>query len=165
MCGHKSAPTSGGKTLVAELLILRALLQQNGTMALLVVPFIALAMEKRDYLRDVWAPLQVGRVCWPQQVRFSSALFDSAAWGCFVTWTTRGELMVAHCSRVFNARKTRHGNIFLRANRRRGEGVTLGRVGVKTTDLKAVGALFVCLRMTQTRDACECWDHDDGRAS
>lgn len=56
--GH-SAPTSGGKTLVAELLLLRALLQHNGTMALLVVPFVALAMEKRDYLRDVWAPLQV----------------------------------------------------------------------------------------------------------
>lgn len=44
---------------MAELLLLRALLQHNGTMALLVVPFIALAMEKRDYLRDVWAPLQV----------------------------------------------------------------------------------------------------------
>lgn len=44
---------------MAELLILRALLQHNGTMALLVVPFIALATEKRDYLRDVWAPLEV----------------------------------------------------------------------------------------------------------
>lgn len=44
---------------MAELLLLRALLQHNGTMALLVVPFIALAMEKRDYLREVWAPLQV----------------------------------------------------------------------------------------------------------
>lgn len=47
---------------MAELLLLRALLQHNGTMVLLVVPFIALAMEKRDYLRDVWAPLQVGRL-------------------------------------------------------------------------------------------------------
>ena len=59
MVGTHSAPTSGGKTLVAELLLLRALLQHNGTMVLLVVPFIALATEKRDYLRDVWAPLQV----------------------------------------------------------------------------------------------------------
>lgn len=56
---HLSAPTSGGKTLVFELLLLRALLRHNNTMAILVVPFIALAMEKRDYLRDVWAPLQV----------------------------------------------------------------------------------------------------------
>ena len=56
---QSSAPTSGGKTLVAEVLLLRALLQHDGTMALLVVPFIALAMEKRDYLREVWAPLQV----------------------------------------------------------------------------------------------------------
>lgn len=54
-----SAPTSGGKTLVAELLLLRALLKHDGTMALLVVPYVALALEKRDYLRDVWSPLQV----------------------------------------------------------------------------------------------------------
>lgn len=54
-----SAPTSGGKTLVAELLLLRALLKHNGTMALLVVPYVALALEKRDYFRDVWGPLQV----------------------------------------------------------------------------------------------------------
>eukprot|EP00752_Nemacystus_decipiens_P002246 g2129.t1 len=54
-----SAPTSGGKTLVAELLLLRALLMHNGTMALLVVPYVALALEKRDYLRDVWSPLQL----------------------------------------------------------------------------------------------------------
>ncbi|CAM9598989.1 unnamed protein product, partial [Ectocarpus sp. 12 AP-2014] len=54
-----SAPTSGGKTLVAELLLLRALLKHSGTMALLVVPYVALALEKRDYLRDVWSPLQL----------------------------------------------------------------------------------------------------------
>ena len=47
---------------MAELLVLRALLQHNGTMVLFVVPFIALATEKRDYLRDVWAPLQVRRL-------------------------------------------------------------------------------------------------------
>ena len=44
---------------MAELLLLRALLKHNGTMALLVVPYVALALEKRDYLRDVWSPLQV----------------------------------------------------------------------------------------------------------
>ncbi|CAN0182422.1 unnamed protein product, partial [Hapterophycus canaliculatus] len=54
-----SAPTSGGKTLVAELLLLRALLKHSGTMALVVVPYVALALEKRDYFRDVWSPLQV----------------------------------------------------------------------------------------------------------
>lgn len=44
---------------MAELLLLRALLKHSGTMALLVVPYVALALEKRDYLRDVWSPLQV----------------------------------------------------------------------------------------------------------
>lgn len=46
---------------MAELLLLRALLKHNGTMALLVVPYVALALEKRDYFRDVWSPLQVRR--------------------------------------------------------------------------------------------------------
>ncbi|CAM9107353.1 unnamed protein product [Choristocarpus tenellus] len=53
------APTSGGKTLVAEVLLLRALLQHKGTMALFVVPFISLAEEKRGYFEDVWASLQL----------------------------------------------------------------------------------------------------------
>lgn len=49
-----SAPTSGGKTLVAELLMLRSLTHavESGT-ALFVVPFIALAEEKAKYFRRV----------------------------------------------------------------------------------------------------------------
>jgi replicative superfamily II helicase len=41
-----SAPTSGGKTLVAELLMLRALMRHDLKSALFVVPFIALVEEK-----------------------------------------------------------------------------------------------------------------------
>lgn len=59
-----SAPTSGGKTMVAELLMLRALTHsvEAGT-ALLVVPFIALAEEKARYLRRAWAALELGVKC------------------------------------------------------------------------------------------------------
>ncbi len=59
-----SAPTSGGKTMVAELLMLRALTHsvEAGT-ALLVVPFIALAEEKARYLRRAWAALDLGVKC------------------------------------------------------------------------------------------------------
>ncbi|CAM9304200.1 unnamed protein product, partial [Discosporangium mesarthrocarpum] len=53
------APTSGGKTLVAELLLLRTLLKKKGTMAFFVVPFISLAEEKQAYFKKVWAPLQL----------------------------------------------------------------------------------------------------------
>lgn len=55
-----SAPTSGGKTMVAELLMLRALtLREEGT-ALFVVPFIALAEEKARYFRRMWGALNLG---------------------------------------------------------------------------------------------------------
>jgi superfamily II RNA helicase len=48
-----SAPTSGGKTLVSEILILRRLVLKPG-LVLFVVPFISLAEEKAAYLRGVW---------------------------------------------------------------------------------------------------------------
>jgi len=56
-----SAPTSGGKTLVAELLMVRALTHavESGT-AMFVVPFIALAEEKARYFRRIWAGLELG---------------------------------------------------------------------------------------------------------
>lgn len=81
---YHSAPTSGGKTLVAELLLLRALLQHNGTMVLLVVPFIALATEKRDYLRDVWAPLQVRFVAFLLVEGYYQGIYSSNALAWFI---------------------------------------------------------------------------------
>ena len=53
-----SAPTSGGKTLVAELLILRRLGLRRGTV-LFVVPYVALVAEKSTYFRDLWCDLGI----------------------------------------------------------------------------------------------------------
>jgi hypothetical protein len=64
-----SAPTSGGKTLVSELLILKKL---STTMTLgdpksnprktifFIVPFIALAEEKSTYFREIWSDMNIG---------------------------------------------------------------------------------------------------------
>lgn len=51
-----SAPTSGGKTLVAEILMIKALSQKGGA-AIFVVPFVALAEEKAEYFSELLAPL------------------------------------------------------------------------------------------------------------
>ena len=53
-----SAPTSGGKTLVAEILMLRRLGLVKGTI-LFVVPYVALVEEKADYFRTVWQDIGV----------------------------------------------------------------------------------------------------------
>lgn len=65
-----SAPTSGGKTLIAELLILRKLSQtmrlgdpksmnhQRKTI-FFIVPFIALAEEKTNYFRQLWQDMNL----------------------------------------------------------------------------------------------------------
>ena len=60
-CHHVvySAPTSGGKTLVSEILMLRKLASRGGTI-FFVVPFVALADQKTAYFRDVWGHMQVG---------------------------------------------------------------------------------------------------------
>lgn len=70
-----SAPTSGGKTLVAEILMLRKLAT---TMVLgnpkyvkrrtimFVVPFVALAEEKYQYFQEVWKDLNLGIKCFHQ---------------------------------------------------------------------------------------------------
>jgi len=53
-----SAPTSGGKTLVAEVLLLQALIRRGGA-ALFVLPYIALVEEKAKYFREVWREMQI----------------------------------------------------------------------------------------------------------
>jgi len=55
--GHKSlvysAPTGGGKSLVADLLMLKHILQDRQAKSLLVLPFVALVQEKARWLRNV----------------------------------------------------------------------------------------------------------------
>ncbi|KAF7544197.1 hypothetical protein G7Z17_g10152 [Cylindrodendrum hubeiense] len=47
------APTGGGKSLVADLLMLRRILGEKGSKALLVLPYVALVQEKVRWLRNV----------------------------------------------------------------------------------------------------------------
>eukprot|EP01034_Spumella_vulgaris_P021378 gene21378-27408_t len=57
-----SAPTSGGKTLVSELLMLKQLSRhapRSGTI-FFVVPFVALAEEKTLYFQEVWQDMNIG---------------------------------------------------------------------------------------------------------
>lgn len=53
-----SAPTSGGKTLVSEILMMRRLATVKGTI-LFVVPFISIAEEKVKMFRKIWQDLQI----------------------------------------------------------------------------------------------------------
>ena len=57
-----TAPTSGGKTLVAEIMMLRTLAKQKkrGGIILFVVPFVAVAIEKATYFRKIWKTLHIG---------------------------------------------------------------------------------------------------------
>lgn len=54
-----SAPTSGGKTLVAEILMLKRLAERKGTI-FFVVPFVALAEEKTAYFQHIWQDMNIG---------------------------------------------------------------------------------------------------------
>ncbi len=58
------APTSGGKSLVAEVLMLRTLLQWRRNV-LMVLPFVSLIVEKLSHLRAVWknAPVSLVGLC------------------------------------------------------------------------------------------------------
>jgi replicative superfamily II helicase len=55
-----SAPTSGGKTLVSEILMLRKIGLSTGGTIFFIVPFVALAEEKAEYLRNVWGDMFIG---------------------------------------------------------------------------------------------------------
>ena len=54
-----SAPTSGGKTLVSEILMLRRIALKGGTV-FFVVPFVALAEEKTHYFQNMWGDMHIG---------------------------------------------------------------------------------------------------------
>ncbi|KAF4428263.1 DNA polymerase theta subunit [Fusarium acutatum] len=47
------APTGGGKSLVADVLMLKRILEEKGAKALLVLPYVALVQEKVRWLRSV----------------------------------------------------------------------------------------------------------------
>ncbi|KAM5351654.1 hypothetical protein ACJ41O_004377 [Fusarium nematophilum] len=47
------APTGGGKSLVADVLMLKRILEEQGSKALLVLPYVALVQEKVRWLRSV----------------------------------------------------------------------------------------------------------------
>jgi replicative superfamily II helicase len=46
-----TAPTGGGKSLVADVLMLKKILENPGKKALLVLPYVALVQEKQRWLR------------------------------------------------------------------------------------------------------------------
>jgi DNA polymerase theta len=48
-----SAPTGGGKSLVADILMLKRVLENRNAKALLVLPYVALVQEKVRWLRNI----------------------------------------------------------------------------------------------------------------
>jgi DNA polymerase theta len=52
-----SAPTSAGKTLVSELIMLKNLIEEPTRKALIVMPYVSLVTEKEDKLRMLLRPL------------------------------------------------------------------------------------------------------------
>lgn len=54
-----SAPTSGGKTFICEMLMLQRLVKKHG-LILFIVPFISLVEEKTKYFQEIWSDLSIG---------------------------------------------------------------------------------------------------------
>ena len=52
-----SAPTSAGKTLVSELIMLRNLMREPAKKALIVMPYVSLITEKEAKLHKLLSPL------------------------------------------------------------------------------------------------------------
>lgn len=48
-----TAPTGGGKSLIADILMLKKVIETPGKKALLVLPYVALVQEKMRWLRKV----------------------------------------------------------------------------------------------------------------
>ncbi|KAK5990366.1 DNA polymerase theta [Cladobotryum mycophilum] len=53
------APTGGGKSLVADLLMLKRIMEEPGTKALLILPYVALVQEKVRWLRNLVEGMRV----------------------------------------------------------------------------------------------------------
>lgn len=53
-----SAPTSAGKTLIAELLALKCILESNKKV-IIILPFVSIVHEKLNYLRQIFEPVGV----------------------------------------------------------------------------------------------------------
>ena len=53
-----SAPTSAGKTFVAELLALKCVLESKKKVVV-ILPFVSIAHEKANYLRSIFEPIGV----------------------------------------------------------------------------------------------------------
>jgi hypothetical protein len=61
-----TAPTGGGKSLVADILILKKIIENPTKKAILVLPYVALVQEKTRWLRAATAGVEkAARVQWP----------------------------------------------------------------------------------------------------
>ena len=50
------APTSGGKTFIAEILMLRHIFASRNSKVLFIVPYVSIATEKTNYFKQVFTP-------------------------------------------------------------------------------------------------------------
>lgn len=67
-----TAPTGGGKSLVADLLMLKQIVQNPGSKSLLVLPYVALVQEKVRWLRGVVRDIAHGTTTAAKEARENS---------------------------------------------------------------------------------------------